>query len=182
MNTRRTYFLWTPLAVLVLLFATVSVAWGASISLRYTGTGYDTKVDNFDDGFPVTITSADAKGTFGASRVDITGEWMPGDFEGVECEGEEAEFVLVFSASVASFKSHGQLFAVSDLGWMCVNTISGHYYGQVFGLYNGGSGRLEGATGQWMTDYSGFFLEPPFLNTIGFRSITGVVKGNVDLP
>ncbi len=181
MNTSLKVFLQTPLTVFVLLFAAVNVAWGAPISLRYTGTGWDTTVDNFDDGFPVTISIADAKGSHGASKVEITGEWMVGDFEGVDCEDYD-EFVLVFSASVATFVNQSQLFAFSDLGWMCLNTVSGHYYGKVFGIYNGGSGRFEGATGQWMTDYSGFFLEPPTLKTIGFRSITGSVKGNVDLP
>jgi len=182
MNTSIRFFLRTSLAIFVLLFATVSVAWGAPISLRYAGTGWNTTVDNFDDGFPVTISSADAKGSHGASKVEITGEWMLGDFEGIECEVNYAELTLVFSASVATFESQSQLFAFSDVGWMCINLESGHYYGQVFGIYNGGSGHFEGATGQWMTDYSGFFLEPPPLKVIGFRSITGSVKGNVELP
>ena len=184
MTTSRIHILRIPVVILVLLFTTMSVAWGAPISLRYVGTGWNTAIDNFDDGFPVTISTADAKGSFGASRVEITGEWMQGDFEGVECDEDYTELILAFSASVATFENQSQLFAFSNTGWMCVNVSpdSGHYHGQVFGIYNGGSGRFEGATGQWMTDYSGFFLEPPVFKTIGFRSITGTVKGNVELP
>ena len=182
MNTSRRLFLRTPLAILVLLFATVSVAWGAPISLRYVGTGYDTTVDNLDDGFPVNISIADAKGSFGASKLEITGEWMPGNFVGIECEADYFELVLLFSASVPTFENQSQLFAFSNHGWMCVNQTTGHYYGQAFGAYIGGTGQFVGATGEWTTDFSGFFLEPPALKTIGFRSMEGVVKGKVDLP
>ena len=182
MNTTR-MAVWSPLATLGLLFAMISVAWGAQVNLRYTGTGWDTTIDNFDDGYPVTISTADAKGSLGASGVEITGEWMPWDVAEVTCEGEEVEFKLVFSASVATFENHSQLYAFSDVGWMCVDQDTGHYYGMVFGVYQGGAGKFVGATGEWVTDFDGFFLEPPTLPAvIGFRTITGNVKGYFELP
>lgn len=175
--------LWTPLAILVLLFATASVAWGAQVNLRYVGTGWDTTVDNFADGYPITISTVDAKGSLGASRLEIRAEWAPFDIAEIDCETGELEFGLVFSASVATFENQSQLFAYSNVGWMCVEESTGHYYGQVFGIYSGGAGKFVGATGDWQSDFDGFFLEPPGpLAIIGFRSITGTVKGNVVLP
>ncbi len=174
---------WSLLATLVLLFSTVSFAWAAKVNLKYTGTGWETTVDNFDDGYPVTISTAEAKGSLGASRVEITGEWMPWDVPEVVCGGEELEFKLVFSASVATFTNFSQLFAFSDVGWMCVDEDTGHYYGMVYGIYQGGAGKFVGATGEWVSDFDGFFLEPPTIPAvIGFRTITGNVKGYFELP
>jgi len=73
MNT-TTRAVCSPLAILVLLFATISVAWGEQVNLMYTPTGWETTIDNFDDGYPVTMSIGDAKGRLGASRVEITGE------------------------------------------------------------------------------------------------------------
>lgn len=175
--------LWSPLAILLLLFSTLSLAWGAQVKLSYTGTGWDTTVDNFDDGYPVTMSIGQAKGSLGASRVEITGEWMPWDIEEVTCEGQELEFKLLFSASVGTFQNQSQLYGFSDVGWMCVDQETGHYYGMVFGIYQGGAGKFVGATGEWVTDFDGFFLEPPTLPAvIGFRTITGNVKGHFELP
>ncbi len=180
-TTKRT--LWSALAIGILLFALTGVAWGAQVKLSYTGSGWETAVDNFDDGYPVTISIGDAKGSLGASRVEITGQWMAWDIAEVTCEGQELEFKLVFSASVATFENRGQLFGFSDVGWMCVDEATGHYYGVVWGIYQGGAGKFVGATGEFMSDFDGYFLVPPTLpEVIGFRSITGNVKGHFELP
>ena len=174
---------WSPLAILVLLFSSFGLAWGGQVNLNYIGTGWDTTVDNFGDGYPVTMSIGDAKGSPGASRVEITGEWMPWDMEEVTCGDGETEMKLLFSASVGTFENQSQLFGFSDFGWMCVDQVTGHYYGTVYGIYQGGSGKFVGATGEWVTDFDGYFLEPPTLPAvIGFRSITGKVKGHFDLP
>lgn len=176
-------FVWSTLAAFALLLATTSMAWGEKVNFTYAGTGWDTTVDSNDDGFPVNISSANAKGSLGASRVEIRGEWMLWDVAYVACEVGELEFKLIFSTSVATFQNQSQLFAYSNMGWMCVDTTTGHYYGKVFGIYGGGAGKFVGASGEWQTDFDGFFLEPPDLPAaIGFRSITGIVKGNFELP
>ena len=147
MNT-TTRTVCSPLAILVLLFATISVAWGEQVNLMYTGTGWDTTIDNFDDGYPVNMSIGDAKGSLGASRVEITGEWMPWDVAGVTCEGEELEFKLVFSASVGTFQNHSQLYRLFQcrldvrrrrhwtLLWNGVWYISGRRW-QICGRYRG---------------------------------------------
>lgn len=180
MNTISGFKLHTAIAIFVLISAMASEAWAAPISVTFAGTGYDTSVDNLGDGLPINISLGDAKGSFGASRVDISAEFFPLD---VECEsGYEFEVGLLYAASAITFENQSQLFGFSNQGWMCINMSNGHYYGQAIGVYGGGTGRFEGATGEWVTDFDGFRLEPPGLSPVGFRSISGVTKGNVELP
>jgi len=53
---------------------------------------------------------------------------MPWDVAGVTCEDQELELKLVISASVGTFQNHSQLYGFSDVGWMCVDEETGHYY------------------------------------------------------
>jgi len=166
--------------VLVLIFTTASNAWADPISIRYAGTGFDTTVDNLDDGLPANLSLADAKGSFGASKVEVSAEFL---YQAADCkDGYDVELGIFYVASVTTFESGNQLFGFSNQGWMCLNTDNGHYYGHVDGLFGGGTGKFAGATGEWMTDFDGQNLEPASLIPVGFRSIAGVIKGNVVFP
>lgn len=184
MNTTSKFRLNTILAILVLLFATAGNAWGEPISIRYAGTGFDTTFDNLDDGFPVNLSLADAKGTFGASKVEVAAEFMTPEGD-IDCnEGYDVKFGVNYAATVITFERMDQLFGFSWLGgWMCLNTDTGHHYGYVEGEFTGGTGRFHGATGTWSTDFEGYNLEPPFLVPIraGFRSFSGTISGDVVL-
>jgi hypothetical protein len=79
---------------------------------------------------------------------------------------------------VYTFADQSQLFGLSQNGWLCVSSATGAYYGEVYGVYNGGTGRFEGATGEWATEFDGFILHPP----IGFRSIRGTADGTLVTP
>jgi len=180
MNIMGGFKLHLAITILVLGFATVSGAWADSLFMTYTGTGYDTTVDNLNDDNPVSLSLADAKGSFGAVRSEITAEFFYSD---VDCEsGYDVGAELLFSASVTTFEKRDQLWGFSQQGWMCFNMSTGHYYGHVDGTYGGGTGRFEGASGEWSTDFDGQSLEPPTLNRIGFRTISGVTHGNVVFP
>ena len=172
------------LAILVLFLATAGNAWGEPISIRYAGSGFDTATDNFDDGLRVNISVAQAKGSFGATRTEVAAEFME-PIEEFDCnDGYGLKLGVLYSAPVITFEKLDQLLGFSwQTGWMCVNTDTGHYYGQIEGIFRGGTGRFANATGTWVTDFEGFDLEPPFLipNPSGFRSFSGVFKGNVDL-
>lgn len=173
------------LAVLALLFATAGNAWGVPISIRYAGTGFDTSYDNSDDGLPIDISIANAKGSFGAKRVEVAAEFMV-PLQDFDCEpGYDVKLGVSFAAPVTTFENFDQLLGFSwQGGWMCVNANTGHHYGHVEGIFTGGTGRFEGATGTWMTDFEGFNLEPAWLipNPVGFRTFTGQFVGNVEFP
>jgi hypothetical protein len=167
-------------ALALVLAASAVHASEKSISIEYAGTGYDTTVDNGGDGWPVNLSTAEAKGSFGARRLEISTEFYA---HPMDCaDGYAVEMALIYSASVVTFSANDQLFAFSDSGWMCVHPATGHYYGEAYGVYGGGTGRFEGASGEWMTAFQGYNLEPPGLIPVGFRSINGTVSGTVILP
>jgi hypothetical protein len=150
-------------ALMLGLIVPVGAACGEPISLKYAGTGYDTSVDNFLDGLPVNISLAEAKGSFGAKRVEISAEFDPinlDDHPGC-ADGYDIAVGLLYSASVATFSDQSQLFGFSDQGWMCANSQNGHYYGEVYGVYGGGTKRFADASGTWMSAFEGNDLEPP---------------------
>ena len=49
---------------------------GISVKVKYAGTGYDTTIEMIEDGFPVNLTYARGKGTFGNSTIAITAEFV----------------------------------------------------------------------------------------------------------
>lgn len=172
-----------------LLLATAGEAWSAPVHIQWAGSGWDTHIDNLGDGFPLDITVAQATGSFGASRIEVSAEFNPydlEDIEGIECaEGYDVLFGILYSANVATFQANDQLYGVSDSGWMCLSRETGHYYGEVYGIYVGGTGRFLGADGWWATTFEGQNLEGPEAITglapIGFRSISGKMHGQVNM-
>jgi hypothetical protein len=49
-------------------------------------------------------------------------------------------------------------------------------------VYGGGTGRFEGASGEWISTFEGNNLEPAGLEPVGFRTVVGTVKGTMVLP
>lgn len=182
---------------LALTLASAGAALAAPIHVTWTGTGWDTHVDNLGDDLPINMISAMATGSFGAKRADISTEFCPTDPAGlcptdpaifdVTCEQGYDLFVgILLSTSVLTFEAHDQLFAFSNSGWMCVSEdpeMKGHFYGVAYGIYGGGTGRFTNATGEWETTFEGNNLHLPEdvtgLAHAGFRSISGKIKGHV---
>jgi hypothetical protein len=81
---------------------------------------------------------------------------------------------LVYSASVSTFQDQSQLFGIAESGWICA-TEEGQYYGEVSGVYVGGTGRFSEASGNYVSKFNGQFLEP----NLAFRSIQGTAEGTV---
>ena len=174
---------------LALMLASTGAAWAAPMHIQWSGSGWDTSLDNFDDGYPVNITVAEARGSFGVSRIEVSCEFSAddlGDIEGVECaEGYGTLLGVLYSAHVSTFENLDQLYGASNEGWMCVNMTTGHYYGEIHGGYAGGTGRFAQAEGWWSTTFEGQNLELPEavtgLEPVGFRSISGKMHGEVNM-
>jgi len=164
----------SALVCLGVLFAPVSNAGETPISSRYAGTGWDTHVDGFaPDGNNVSLTTGTGKGTLGNFSIAITTEFRVEDT--VACpDGFPLKYALVYSASVSTFQDQSQLFGIAESGWICA-TEEGQYYGEVSGVYVGGTGRFSEASGNYVSKFNGQFLEP----NLAFRSIQGTAEGTV---
>lgn len=182
---RKTVLQGTTVA-LGLLLASTGAAWDKDVRFSWAGTGWDTHIDNGADGIETNISIAEVKGSFGAKRLEVSCEFSPPggeDTEDIECDpGYDMLLGVLYTAHTTTFEKLDQLYAASDTGWMCMNTETGHYYGEVYGEYIGGTGRFEGVTGDWMTTFAGQRLEPAILEQVGFRSIYGEAVGHLEFP
>lgn len=160
------------------LFAATSFAGGMPISITYAGSGFTTGTVSGPGHLPVDMTFATGKGTFGASRLEISTDFMP--LEVNDCpSGFDMKLALSYSATVLTFPDQSQLFGAAYSGWLCADTTTTFaYFGEVYGYYIGGTGRFEGATGSFTSPFEGVHVEP----TIGFRSIKGSIDGTLELP
>ena len=176
MDTRTKFSLLASVALLSvgLLAAPLSNAGEMPVSLKYAGVGWATHVDGWvPDGANVDLTTGTVEGSFGASEITITTEFVPNP--DLSCPaGYTRKFALVYSATVLTMKDQSQLFGVSQNGWICA-TPGGVYFGEVSGVYVGGTGRFATATGDFLSKFDGAYLEP----NLGFRSIRGTVTGSV---
>lgn len=176
---------WRKVATLMLgvvacttvLFAPVTSAGERNVTLHFAGTGWDTQLDATQGpGTPVQLTVADARGFFGESVLSITTEWR---FTENSCAGDfDVLAELVNSALVITAADQSQVFGFSQYGWMCVNSTTGLYYGETYGIYNGGAGRYAAASGEWTATFDGATLDP----SISFRSIRGTSTGRLVTP
>ena len=146
--------------------------------MKYAGTGIDTHFDTNQDGmFYLSLTQATGKGTFGNFTIAITAEFrlsLPTDPD--DCADGELDLPLFSSEAVYTFSDQSQTFWIASGGYLCLDQVTGHYYGQVEGDYVGGTDRFKGATGTATSQFEGQILGDP---VVGFRSITGTVEGTV---
>lgn len=164
----------TLVAFIGVLLAPISGAGERPVQVSYAGIGYDTSFDPDGDGIPVGLTLTDSQGTLGAAKLAITTAWAFGSEHPCR-EGYDLPFTLVFTATAYTFADQSQLFGSSADGWLCGSSTTGAYYGEEHGVYGGGTGRFEQATGKWATKFDGFTLDP----TIDFRSIRGTATGTL---
>jgi hypothetical protein len=160
-----------------LLSSQASAADGTPIQWTYAGTGINTAVDTNGDGQHVSLTQANGQGTFGNFAIAITTEFTPITSTG-RCPTGYIELSLVYSATVLTFADQSQLFGIAEDGWICLDPNTGWHYGAVEGNYVGGTGRFEGATGEFTSPFNGVVLDP----SVSFRSITGTAEGTVNRP
>jgi hypothetical protein len=155
---------------------------GVPIKISYWGSGIETAVDSNADGFKLSLSMAEASGSFGAVSAYITSEFRID--ETIECPMGYLPLRLFQSTTVVNFANGDQLFGSIYDGEMCLDldlvmgTGTGYYFGDAEGEYIGGTGRFAGATGTFYSTYTGYNLEPALT---GFRSIAGEIEGRVIL-
>jgi hypothetical protein len=174
----------TALTVLLigLLFAPVAQAKDVPIYIEYTGTGHDLLHPGFGDLTPDNIVLADAKGSFGAKSTAIVVNFGAPPAIDDPCKAGYTFLGIEYARAVTSFKDGSQLFATVIPGagsYMCVNFDTGHYYGIATGVFIGGNGRFEGASGPFESPFDGYNLTSAAMGEYPFRSIKGWFDGTV---
>lgn len=154
-----------------------------NVNVKFAGTGYNTTVELVEDGFPVNLTQARGKGTFGNSTIAITAEFEQDESVLENCpEGYVVPVAIVsipeqFWAMTITASDHSQVYGFFNEGWMCLTEDWEDWVGETYGVFLGGSGRYECASGDWVAHFQGKNLD----SSIGFRSITGDMQGSLYL-
>jgi len=161
-----------------LLLAPVSQARDVPVYFTYTGTVLDTAIDINHDGNPANVVYGQSRGSFGASMTTIVTEFAVA--EGT-CDSPSAVYLsVVHSTAIITFANDDQAYTVIDSGWMCLDFADGNYTGAVNGRFDGGTGRFENASGDFVSKFDGRNLTLLTLG-FGFGSIQGTTSGTIDL-
>lgn len=173
-TTRIGAFAATLLACVGLLLAPTASAGERVENGRYAGTDFNTSVDSNLDGQPAGMMLATGAG---GAQLGVSSEWVYESGQGC-LAGYDLRFALLQSAGVTTYSDRSQLFNFADNGWLCLSTTTGAFYGELSGVYTGGTGRFAGATGTYTTKFEGQNLDPA--GTI--RSIQGSSSGRITTP
>ena len=174
-------------AAAVLLFAPFMVATSHAdevpIQINYTGALVPIPVDENIDLTHASVLDGQAKGSFGAAMTHIITEWT---MIGL-CDDGYVLFELHHAAIVLTFSNGDQLFgAGTSPGWMCMDVfpdgaLTGDFYGEATGDFSHGTGRFEGATGSFVSPFSGTNITTKDFD-YGFGPIRGTMEGTLTLP
>lgn len=157
-----------------LLVAPAASAVERVLNGSYAGTDFDSSVDSNLDGQPAGMMLATGAG---GAQLGVSSEWVYESGQGC-LAGYDLRFALLQSAGVTTYSDRSQLFNFADNGWLCLSTTTGAFYGELSGVYTGGTGRFAGATGTYTTKFEGQNLDPA--GTI--RSIQGSSNGRITTP
>ena len=176
------------LAVLAvgLLFAPAAQAKDTPIHITYAGTGHDLLHPMFGDPLPDNIVMADAKGSFGAESSVIIVRFDPTALPTKHsCKPGYTYLGIVYARAVTTFKDGSQIYATGFPGedsYMCLDLVGGGFEGSVVGEFIGGTGRFEGASGNYVSPFKGQNLTSATDHEFPFRAITGAFMGVVITP
>jgi len=183
MNRGLKFVFGAALVVLPFVF-TASYAGEKPISMSWEGTVIDTAINVVPAEPPIpdlvaNYIDAQVKGSFGPASMGVLSEFAFAGF----CDAEETVLyvVIAYSKPITTFKNGDQLWGDITTGDMCLDTVSGEFLGSAEGLYTGGTGRFDGATGSFVVNFGGINLTVPTLG-VGFGAIYGDSEGTVILP
>ena len=148
------------------------------LSATFAGAGFDI-VDPDADGYPINVFMTEVKGTFGKSSLIFLSEFAEDTDSSVTCPpGFEQAFDLVRCVTTLTTANVDQLWGWFTGGYLCMTNDNMAWVGGASGAYFGGTGRFQGATGQWSTEYSGANFDAES----GYRTISGTIVGTVNTP
>ena len=191
------------LAVSVIVGGVVATAANAEMPVRQriALTIMPSEVDLNGDGITGSIALGEVKGRPGRSQYRGFAEFGPTILDdngnpvgaGPDCPGPQVQLNLVTSDSdepgasgnIQTFKDLSQLFTKFTSGHLCVDVTTLASTASFEGIYSGGTGRFEGASGSVTIDFTltiNVSTAPGLLPPIGIAAANGTIVGTLVLP
>jgi len=139
---------------------------------RFTGVGYSTSIDTNDDGLFASAFTFQSKGSPGKATTQSVGEFKP-MLPGAGCDLQSE---LVQQSFVSTFNDGSMLFHVTTAAQTCITFLPFSFTGHLEGTITGGTGRFEGATGTWTTEFEAWAVGETVSAAIG------TTKGTIIVP
>ena len=165
--------------LIVPFIATASYAGELPISGKWAGSVVEVNFDLNDDGVSSNLIDAQIKGSFGMSSLDVLSEYMPVGL--CSTEPDVWQLAFLYSKPILTFTNGDQLWGAMGSGSMCMHSLTAEYTGEGQGVFTGGTGRFEGASGTFTVTFSGKTLTLLTMG-FGFAPIRGDIVGTVVLP
>jgi hypothetical protein len=157
-----------------LIVSGVALAGGKKLDQQFSGRGHATMIDTNGDGTFAAAINFESRGSPGPSSFLAMGEFTaftPGD-----CPGGVPRADLVQESFVQTFRDLSMLFYEATAGHICFDPITTEVNCDIEGIFTGGTGRFEGATGPWTVECELFSVGASVSAT------TGTLKGRIELP
>ena len=165
--------------LLVPFLATASYAKDVRISGKWAGSVVQVGFNLNGDDVSANLIDAQIKGSFGMKSLDVLSEYAPVGL--CATEPDIWQFSFLYAKPVLTFANGDQLWGTMESGYMCMHSLTAEYAGDGYGIFTGGTGRFEGATGTFTVTYSGKNLTLLTLG-FGFAPISGDIVGTLVLP
>ena len=165
--------------LIVPFIATSSYADELPISGKWAGSVVQVGFDLNGDDVSANLIDAQIKGSFGMRSLDVLSEYMPVGL--CSTDPDVWEFAFLYSKPILTFANGDQLWGTITSGSMCMHSLTAEYTGEGRGVYTGGTGRFEDASGTFTVTFSGKNLTLLTLG-FGFAPIRGDIVGTLALP
>lgn len=162
-------------ACIGLLMAGTVQAKSVVVNQKYSGVTHATSMEDTNgDGIYAVAVRFHLVGSPGRSTAESVGEFTDYYFTGVT--GCELRSDVIWESWVQTFNDLSMLFSPVTEGFICVNLFTGEVWGEIIGDFDGGTGRFQGATGDYIIEFEGY-AATPYQN-----AFEGTVKGLIELP
>lgn len=146
------------------------------VNSSFAGGGSEAGPDSNDDGILPIRYNVETRGAPGAGNSVLFVEGLePGPPVGCPSEDFEIRIDLLASSFVTTFNDLSTLAGVGTSGFVCVDIDTGASVAESEGVFVGGSGRFEGASGTWTASSEGTDFGVP-------AQIRGQLVGEIVLP
>jgi hypothetical protein len=145
------YLYFALVSVLAITAFPALVLADVTINQTFSGVVNPTMVDTNGDGEFAGAASFHATGSPGRGTIQAIAEFSPMIFTGIP--GCELHADLVQESFVETFKDLSMLFFEATEAENCVDLATFEISGRIAGIITGGTGRFEGATGDFSIDF-----------------------------